>query len=50
MNNETTNDILMYSVDVQGKIIDNMSILPQNCIRVYSSGKVKKRVLLNKQC
>ena len=47
MNNETTNDILMYSVDVQGKIIDNMSILPRQIVfDVYSSGKVKKRVVI----
>jgi hypothetical protein len=48
INNETTNDILMYSVDLQGKIIDNTSILPRQIVfDVYSSGKVKKRVIIN---
>lgn len=47
MNNEPTNDIIMYSVDLQGKIIDNMSILPRQIVfDVYSSGKVKKRVVI----
>ena len=47
LNDETTNDIIMYSVDLQGKIIDKNSILPRQIVfDVYSSGKVKKRVVI----